>query len=152
VETLVRKFAFMRFEPEGITTNPEIPFAKSLPDYIMRWVASRFLDPETKAELGILTLVEEDKPSAPSGITPLADTPGLPPDGAAASLNGNGHKAVLQPAAVATLVAAGGNGHHSATYIAPDSAGMCGQCGSMMVRTGSCTHCSSCPNSQGGCG
>ena len=44
LETLVRKFSHMRFEPEGITGNPEIPFAKSMPDYIMRWLASRFLD------------------------------------------------------------------------------------------------------------
>ena len=55
LETLVRKFAYMRFEPEGITTNPEIPFAKSMPDYIMRWLASRFLDTDTQEELGILT-------------------------------------------------------------------------------------------------
>ena len=41
LETFVRKFSYMRFEPEGMTTNPEIPFAKSMPDYIMRWVASR---------------------------------------------------------------------------------------------------------------
>ena len=40
LETLVRKFAYMRFEPEGYTGNPEIPFAKSMPDYIMRWLAS----------------------------------------------------------------------------------------------------------------
>ena len=40
LETLVQKFAYMRFEPEGITQNPEIPFAKSMPDYIMRWLAS----------------------------------------------------------------------------------------------------------------
>ena len=52
LETLVRKFAYMRFEPEGITTNPEIPFAKSMPDYIMRWLASRFLDADTQEELG----------------------------------------------------------------------------------------------------
>src|SRR5436190_12928254 len=45
----------MRFEPEGITQNPEIPFAKSMPDYIMRWLASRFLDADTQEELGILT-------------------------------------------------------------------------------------------------
>ena len=45
LETFVRKFSYMRFDPEGMTTNPEIPFAKSLPDYIMRWLASRFLDP-----------------------------------------------------------------------------------------------------------
>jgi ribonucleoside-diphosphate reductase alpha chain len=45
----------MRFDPEGITQNPEIPFAKSMPDYIMRWLASRFLDTDTQEELGILT-------------------------------------------------------------------------------------------------
>ena len=55
LETFVRKFSYMRFDPEGMTTNPEIPFAKSLPDYIMRWLASRFLDPEVQEELGILT-------------------------------------------------------------------------------------------------
>src|SRR5206468_8653947 len=55
LETLVEKFSYMRFEPEGITTNPEIPFAKSMPDYIMRWLASRFLDTDTQEELGILT-------------------------------------------------------------------------------------------------
>src|SRR5687767_911578 len=55
LETLVRKFAYMRFEPEGITTNPEIPFAKSMPDYIMRWLASRFLDADVHEDLGILT-------------------------------------------------------------------------------------------------
>ena len=47
LETFVRKFSYMRFDPEGMTTNPEIPFAKSLPDYIMRWLACRFLDDPT---------------------------------------------------------------------------------------------------------
>ena len=55
LETLVQKFSYMRFEPEGITGNPEIPFAKSMPDYIMRWLASRFLDADAQEELGILT-------------------------------------------------------------------------------------------------
>ena len=55
LETFVEKFAYVRFEPEGITKNPEIPFAKSLPDYIMRWLASRFLDADYQEELGILT-------------------------------------------------------------------------------------------------
>src|SRR3954451_6269584 len=44
LEVFVRKFSYMRFDPEGITNNPEIPFAKSMPDYIMRWLASRFVD------------------------------------------------------------------------------------------------------------
>ena len=55
LETLVRKYSYMRFDPEGITTNQEIPFAKSMPDYIMRWLASRFLDVDIQEELGILT-------------------------------------------------------------------------------------------------
>ncbi|MGA3362530.1 MAG: LAGLIDADG family homing endonuclease, partial [Solirubrobacteraceae bacterium] len=48
LEKLVEKFSYMRFEPEGITSNPEIPFAKSMPDYIMRWLASRFLDTDAQ--------------------------------------------------------------------------------------------------------
>ncbi|MGI8597373.1 MAG: LAGLIDADG family homing endonuclease, partial [Thermoleophilaceae bacterium] len=55
LETLVRKFCYMRFEPEGMTQNTEIPFAKSMPDYIMRWLASRFLGIDVQEELGILT-------------------------------------------------------------------------------------------------
>ena len=56
LEDFVNKFSYMRFEPEGITRNPEIPFAKSLPDYIMRWLASRFVDDIDYLErLGILT-------------------------------------------------------------------------------------------------
>ena len=55
LETFVKKFSYMRFDPEGMTTNPEIPFAKSLPDYIMRWLASRFLDPSVHEELGIMS-------------------------------------------------------------------------------------------------
>src|SRR5882757_4329342 len=41
LEVFVNKFSYMRFDPEGITKNPEIPFAKSMPDYIMRWLASQ---------------------------------------------------------------------------------------------------------------
>lgn len=44
LETLVEKFSYMRFEPEGMTMNKEIPFAKSIPDYVMRWLSSRFLE------------------------------------------------------------------------------------------------------------
>ena len=79
LETLVRKFAYMRFEPEGITTNPEIPFAKSMPDYIMRWLASRFLDADTQEDLGILTKEVRARRSAEDTAT-TGDTagPGAP--------------------------------------------------------------------------
>src|SRR5260370_33213078 len=71
LETLVQKFSYMRFEPEGITTNPEIPFAKSMPDYIMRWRASRFLATDAQEELGILT---------PAGRAPKARHAAAIPD------------------------------------------------------------------------
>ena len=51
----MRKFAYMRFEPRGATDNPEIPQAHSIPDYVARWLASRFLDVDTQDELGVLT-------------------------------------------------------------------------------------------------
>src|SRR4051812_27702355 len=83
LETLVQKFSYMRFDPEGITTNPEIPFAKSMPDYIMRWLASRFLDADTQEELGILTAEVRGRKAAEAAASSIgADTAG--------PANGNG--------------------------------------------------------------
>src|SRR4029077_19179863 len=77
LETLVQKFSYMRFDPEGITTNPEIPFAKSMPDYIMRWLASRFLDADAQEELGILTAeVRARKAAQAAASSHGADTAG----------------------------------------------------------------------------
>src|SRR3954453_9380678 len=51
---LVNKFAHVRFEPSGFTGNAEIPIAKSIVDYIFRWLGSRFLGPDDKATLGLV--------------------------------------------------------------------------------------------------
>ena len=51
---LVNKFAHVRFEPSGFTGNQEIPIAKSIIDYIFRWLGSRFLEPNDKAALGLI--------------------------------------------------------------------------------------------------
>ena len=75
LETLVQKFSYMRFEPEGITGNPEIPFAKSMPDYIMRWLASRFLDTDAQEELGILTPAVRARKAAQDAPTSAATPP-----------------------------------------------------------------------------
>ena len=79
LETLVRKFSYMRFDPEGITGNPEIPFAKSMPDYIMRWLASRFLDADIHEELGILTPEVRARKAAQEALM-RGDTAGPPAD------------------------------------------------------------------------
>ena len=50
---LVNKFAHVRFEPSGFTGNQEIPIAKSIIDYIFRWLGSRFLGPDDRAALGL---------------------------------------------------------------------------------------------------
>ena len=49
LQFLVDKFAHMRFEPSGFTKNPQIPYAKSIIDYLFRWMASKFLDEQAQA-------------------------------------------------------------------------------------------------------
>jgi len=53
LEALVEKFSHVRFEPSGFTKNPEIPYAKSITDYIFRWLASKFLSAEHQEAAGI---------------------------------------------------------------------------------------------------
>jgi len=152
LETLVRKFSYMRFEPEGITGNPEIPFAKSMPDYIMRWLASRFLDVDAQEELGILTPeVRARKAAQEAALTVSAsDTAGPSAENHPAertqSSTGNGGEST--PAAASFT---------ESPPVVParlrglDLGPACSQCGGMMQRTGSCYTCSSCGNNTG-CG
>ena len=148
LETFVKKFSYMRFDPEGMTTNPEIPFAKSLPDYIMRWLASRFLDPSVHEELGIMSegvrakkMAEEAAPAAGNG-------------GNGGNGHSNGHsngeakEAESKPPTAALT--------DTPPVVPAKLAGLdlgpaCSQCGGMMQRTGSCYTCSSCGNNTG-CG
>jgi ribonucleoside-diphosphate reductase alpha chain len=140
LETLVRKFSYMRFDPEGITGNPEIPFAKSLPDYIMRWLASRFIaDPDVLEDLGILTPEVRARREAQQTL-PIDEGPAV-----------NGHangSAEPKPAAAALtdtppVIPAALSGR--------DLGPACDQCGGMMQRTGTCYTCTSCGNNTG-CG
>jgi ribonucleoside-diphosphate reductase alpha chain len=140
----------MRFEPEGITGNPEIPFAKSMPDYIMRWLASRFLDVDVQEDLGILTQEVRARKSAQEAAQSAiaSDTAGPsaaePPEGTAST--GNGGVGVPAGAALTDtppVVPARMQGF--------DLGPACSQCGGMMQRTGSCYTCSSCGNNTG-CG
>jgi ribonucleoside-diphosphate reductase alpha chain len=133
LETLVRKFSYMRFEPEGITQNSEIPFAKSMPDYIMRWLASRFLDSDTQEELGILTPEVRARKSAENAL--LAGQP---------TANGTPRAQIQDQTA------------HKPHPTGQQSQGLdlgpaCAACGAIMQRTGSCYTCGSCGNNTG-CG
>jgi len=151
LEVFVRKFSYMRFEPEGITGNPEIPFAKSMPDYIMRWLASRFIeDTETLEDLGILTQEVRAKRDAETAQLGLGiDTSGGTAGPANGGGNGNGaEKAKAAPASSAFT--------ETPPVVPAKMSGLelgpaCEQCGGMMQRTGSCYTCSSCGNNTG-CG
>ena len=144
LETLVEKFSYMRFEPEGITGNPEIPFAKSMPDYILRWVASRFLDTDAQEELGILTPAVRARKLAEEAAQSVVSSDTAGPAGPEA--NASGGETV--PAAAALT---------DSPPVVParmqglDLGPACSQCGGMMQRTGSCYTCSSCGNNTG-CG
>jgi len=72
LKALVDKFSHMRYEPSGFTKNPEIPIAKSITDYIFRWLASRFLSNEEKRAVGVVmaelpTPTPTEPPPAASG-------------------------------------------------------------------------------------
>ncbi|HTY97721.1 MAG TPA: LAGLIDADG family homing endonuclease, partial [Solirubrobacteraceae bacterium] len=162
LETLVRKFSYMRFDPEGITGNPEIPFAKSMPDYIMRWLASRFLDVDAQEELGILTPAVRARKAAQDAALAVsaADTAGPTAEADAVAdpeshgdaepqrKGGNGGNGGTAPAAASFT---------ESPPVVParlqglDLGPACSQCGGMMQRTGSCYTCSSCGNNTG-CG
>jgi ribonucleoside-diphosphate reductase alpha chain len=142
LETLVQKFSYMRFEPEGITNNPEIPFAKSMPDYIMRWLASRFMSTDAQEELGILTPEVRARKAAQEASQSVisSDTagPAEPTASAAASAAPTSALTDTPPVVPAKLQGL-------------DLGPACSQCGGMMQRTGSCYTCSSCGNNTG-CG
>ncbi|MCE3266417.1 MAG: vitamin B12-dependent ribonucleotide reductase [Solirubrobacterales bacterium] len=177
LEDFVKKFSYMRFEPEGITRNPEIPFAKSLPDYIMRWLASRFVDDVDYLEqLGIMTDEVRARKDAQLAL-PTEDT-----NGQAKATNGEGNgygngspghaetEAETPPETTEPGGDTGGSDNPGAAAKPATSAltdtppviparisqdlelgPACDQCGGMMQRTGSCYTCSSCGNNTG-CG
>ena len=162
LETLVRKFSYMRFEPEGMTSNPEIPFAKSMPDYIMRWLASRFLDADAQEDLGILTPAVRARKAAQDALTSHSSDTSVP----AIDMRQHHHDEDVRERAAAakpdstpkTDAAASAKPATSALTDTPpvvpaatsrspfglDLGPACQQCGGMMQRTGACYTCSSC--------
>jgi ribonucleoside-diphosphate reductase alpha chain len=171
LETFVRKFAYMRFEPEGYTGNPEIPFAKSMPDYIMRWLASRYGDADLHEELGILTAeVRARKASQEALLRGDTAGPSEEPDTSEPASGANGGNGSPKGGGSSSGGAKGGSGAGAASGAKPATSALtdeppahpaklqglelgpaCAMCGGMMQRTGSCYTCSSCGNNTG-CG
>ncbi|MGA9776528.1 MAG: vitamin B12-dependent ribonucleotide reductase [Candidatus Dormiibacterota bacterium] len=122
------KFAHSRFEPAGYTTNPEIPIAKSIVDYIFRWLAARFLSAEDRQALGIISRE-------------------APADGAVDVSAGEGAggqaTTAAPPQASAKQLAA------ELTFRNQEDAPSCSDCGALMVRNGACYKCMNCGSTSG---
>jgi len=112
---MVDKFSHMRFEPSGFTKNKEIPIAKSIVDYIFRWMASHFLPVEDQDEAGV---IRRDETPAPIG-DPKPDTTEF--------------KVIAAPSSVQKL-----------TFVNTGDAPACADCGAITVRSGSCYKCLNC--------
>lgn len=170
LSALVKKFAHMRFEPSGFTASQDIPHAKSLLDYIFRWMGLRFLSPEEQAGAGIFpgnaSAGDNGGHVRAIGDKGQVDDVDLDSDMENKTSEVTSklvHRNESKQASVLKLVAYKTNGsahgstqsaslnHKSLPYVL-DDAPPCTTCGSsMMVRQGACYRCLNC-GSQGGCG
>ncbi len=120
LEALVEKFSHVRFEPSGFTKNSEIPYAKSITDYIFRWLASKFLSAEHQEAVGVQTTEASLKPhSGPVSVVAQTDRAPESPSAPGASMR------------------------------AQTDAPPCHYCGSIMIRNGSCYRCANCGSTSG---
>jgi len=198
LKDLVNKFAHVRFEPSGFTGNAEIPIAKSIVDYIFRWLGSRFLSDDDKANLGLISrdamvdLPPSGAAGASSPATPMAaaggavlapaspasspvpqpepdrstDTPratAVAPDPApradeltviASNVRAaNGHTANGHANGGSKALNGGGItlnlGGTKVAFATQADAPSCADCGSIMVRNGSCYKCLNCGSTSG---
>ena len=70
LKVLIDKFSHVRFEPSGHTGNPEVPFAKSIVDYIFRWLASKFLSTEEQVQAGVHVQEKAERAGSPETPQP----------------------------------------------------------------------------------
>jgi len=137
LQALVDKFSHVRFEPSGMTRNPEIRFAKSIVDYIFRWLAAKFLSAEAQYRAGVNNREETTTPSTPEQLV-LDVQNSVPAATAPTSPVASASQAASKP--VASKFAAIQN---------QEDAPPCSTCGSIMVRSGACYKCPNCGTTSG---
>jgi ribonucleoside-diphosphate reductase alpha chain len=135
LQDLVDKFSHVRFEPSGMTRNPDIRFAKSIIDYIFRWLAAKFMSPEAQYRAGLNV---PEVPTTPEQL--VLDVTAS----AAAARN-----ATSADKSAKTAVAAKTSRSAFATIQNQEDAPPCTVCGSIMVRSGACYKCANCGTTSG---
>jgi ribonucleoside-diphosphate reductase alpha chain len=164
---LVNKFSHLRFEPAGFTTNPDVPMAKSLIDYIFRYLATKFLSRDEQDVVGVINrqVTLADAPAA-RGEGP-ADAATAEATAAPAPASGSEAAPAAEPTEEKPtglldgleIVARNGGAHEERTerleagqapviFDTADSPA-CSECGSIMVRNGSCYKCINCGSTSG---
>ncbi|WP_430783813.1 vitamin B12-dependent ribonucleotide reductase [Actinoplanes sp. G11-F43] len=156
LETYIGKFTNMRFEPAGMTDDPDVRMASSVMDYIFRRLALDFLPYETRAELGIFTAKERTAQAAAEAAAEAAAdemaamAASAPVATPANSVTVAEVKATTTPERETTPVAAGSSTEllEIVTGHAAD-APLCFTCGTKMRRAGSCYVCEGCGSTSG---
>ena len=125
LEAIVDKFSHMRYEPSGFTKNPDIGYAKSITDYIARWLAVKFLGRK-----------KDDTPEAPMLPTKTSETP-------------RSEALVLAAKAAVGVGAPSTSSSSGVAFKVQADAPPCHECGSLMVRNGACYRCANCGATSG---
>jgi ribonucleoside-diphosphate reductase alpha chain len=127
LEVWVSKFAHMRFEPSGPTNDPDLRLAKSIPDYVFRWMGKKFLDADDQEALGILSPEVRARLAQQYNVGAVEQAPAEPESADAAPPG------------------------QTALFNTWEDAVECAKCGGRMVRTGACYTCRDCGHNTG-CG
>src|SRR5579884_502977 len=129
LQVLCDKFSHTRFEPSGWSSNPEIGYAKSLMDYIVRWMALKFLpkDAQPQESASVTTPNGAEVAKAAELATQFSQAAAKKPESA--------ESRVTQP--------------QLAGVVHEDDAPTCSDCGALMVRNGSCYRCMNCGSTSG---
>jgi ribonucleoside-diphosphate reductase alpha chain len=156
LRSYVEAFVNMKFEPAGMTDDPDVRFAGSIMDYLFRRLALEYMTYDERAELGIFTIAERTQPTLPGveeavietsmGHEMVADPKSVP---SAAELAAGLESGAISPTVEDNTPARGIAQPSEPRAAKPTDAPMCMQCGVHMVRAGSCHACPSCGNTSG---
>jgi len=127
LQLFVNKFSHVRFEPHGFTKNADIPIAKSIVDYLFRWLGIKFLG---YAPASVAHETAKEDPLEASGVQPVAESQLSLING---GTNGHGQEAL----------------EDDRSFVSQADAPPCSDCGAIMVRRGACYSCLNCGATSG---
>jgi ribonucleoside-diphosphate reductase alpha chain len=140
LEDLCNKFSHMRFEPSGFTNNQQVPMAKSIIDYIFRYLSAKFLH-----------IQSEDTLNPTDAVAAEIDRSGPAEDQTQLTMEFEPTAAVPTMMVTAPTMAHAKAETSTSSFQNQEDAPACSNCGSITVRSGACYSCPNCGSSSG-CG